>query len=109
MGVIRLFDEKQLIYGLQGQTIEMIRGCIAVPPVRKFIECYDILDLTRDIYERFPTETLEMPVCDQGALLRLRTLTGELMVFHGPEIPQPDFFHYRSDVLKLLRCFGIPS
>lgn len=106
--LVKLYDERSLLVDLQGRTLSMVHGCTAMDPVKKFVECYDILDLTLSIRDRFPTEFPTLPVCDEDSLLHLKHLTRELLVYHGPYLPHPDFEIYTNRVEILLRIFAIP-
>jgi hypothetical protein len=107
--IVRLFDEKNLLITLQQDTLGLIHGCSSVQPVKKFVECYEILHLTWDIQQKFPSIWPAIPECDAGALLHLKTLTRELLIFHGPEIPHPDFDFYTIKINNLLRIFRVPK
>lgn len=110
MGVIlKLIDEQVLISDLKCDTVRLIKSCHQIEPVRRFVTCYDILDLTLEIQRKFPTEWPKIPLCDEGALLQLLSLTQELSVYHWRELPQPDFGKYRDKVNTLLRVFQLPK
>lgn len=107
--IVRLWDEKLLIGDLKQDTLNLIHGCKAVPPIKKFVECYDILDLTLAIQTKFPTVWPEIPICDADALLHLNTIVRELLIYHGPDIPHPDFDVYTYRVRRLLKIFQVPK
>ena len=106
--IVRLYDEQKLLVDLQGQTLQMIHGCKRVEPVKKLVECHDILVLTQTIHEKFPNQYPDLPECDVQALLHLKHLMRELLVYHGPYIPHPDFEYYHGRVECLFRVFAIP-
>lgn len=104
--IIRLWDEKTLLSGLQTDTLRMIQGCRAIPPVKKFCEAYDILGLQLEIQIQFPRIYPEIPEVDRDALIHLKQIVAELTVYHGHEVPMPDFMGYRDQVYVLVRLFG---
>lgn len=106
--LVKLFNEKQLLLNLQADTLILIRDCRSIEPIKKFVECHEILKLTWDIQERFPKVWPEPPECDEHALLHLRFLTQELFVGFSPELPRPGFDLYDKNVRILLRVFGVP-
>ena len=108
MTVVRLYCEKDLLSDLQGRTLKLIHGCQTVEPVKKLVECHEILVLTQTIHEKFPRVYPELPECDIQALLQLKHLLRELLVYHGPYIPHPDFELYHGRVECLFRVFAIP-
>jgi hypothetical protein len=107
--IVKLMDEKTILKDLKQDTMGLIRSCYKVEPVKKFVECYDILDLTLQIQEMYPTQFPKIPECDPSALLHLRTLTQELLVFYWIDLPHPDFGKYTIKVQSLLRLFRLPK
>ena len=106
--VIKLWDERTLLVGLQDETLRMIHSCPAVEPVKKFVEVFDILQMTLVIYEKFPTTWPELPECDVGALLHLKTLSHEIFVSYWPVLPRPAYDEYAQRLRTLLRVFQVP-
>jgi len=106
--LIQLFDEKTLLTTLQSDTLEIIRDCKSIDPIKKLVECHEILRLTQDIQERFPRVMPEPPTCDEAALLHLKNLTQEIFVFYHPELPRPTFDTYTIKIKQLLWTFRIP-
>jgi hypothetical protein len=109
MGIVKLYNENKLIADLQQDTIWMIKHCDTVDPVKKLVTCFDILKLTLDIGNKFPSIVPRMPECDEGALSHLLTLTRELTVYHHKELPNPDFIKYTHKIKRLLLIYGIPK
>lgn len=105
--LVKLFNEKQLLVDLQAETLIMIRDCHSIEPIKRFVQCYDILRLTWDIQEKHPKPWPDLE-CDESALLYLRTLTQELVICYGPELPRPGFDLFDTNVRRLLRVFGVP-
>jgi hypothetical protein len=104
--LIQLWNEQKLLFDLRDSTIIIIRGLAEIKPIKKMVECHDILDLTIDIQKRFPHEFPDCPEYDAGAINRLRHLTGEIFIFWNPILPQPDFEVYQLGVKKLVRSFS---
>lgn len=107
--LVKLWDEKELLIHLQSDTIVLIRDCKSIEPIKKFVECYDILKLTWSIQDKFPTEWPDTPECDEMALLQLKVLTQQLTTCHWPELPHPGFDVYSTKIIKLLRIFRVPK
>jgi hypothetical protein len=108
-GLIRLWDESKLLFDLRDRTIVIIRGCQEIGPIKKLVECHDILDMTIDIQKRFPTEFPDTPEYDVGAMNRLKHLTSEIFVWYSPTLPQPDFEIYSLGVHRLIHSFEFQS
>jgi hypothetical protein len=106
--VVKLIDEKVLITGLKQDTLQLIRRCDQVEPIKKFVACYDILDLTLEIQHHYPRLLPEVPECDLGALHQLRILTQELLVYHWIDLPNPEFPNYTVKIHNLFRMFKFP-
>lgn len=107
--LVKLWDEKTLIANLQDDTLSLIRGCKTIPPIKKLIECYEILDLTLEIQNQFPTVWPDLPICDSDALIHLENLIRELAIYHRAELPHPDFDIYNYKIKHLLRLFQVPK
>ena len=107
--LVKLWDEKDLLVRLRDDTVLIVQNCLAVPPMKKLIECHDILDLTINIQLQFPTEFPDPPVCDEDALLHLKRLVQEVYIYHRAEVPMPHFISYESKVTTLLRIFRLPK
>lgn len=105
--LVKLFNEKQLLVDLQAESLILIRTCNSIEPIKRFVQCYDILRLTWDIQEKHPKVWPDLE-CDEAALLYLRTLTRELIIGYGPELPRPGFDSFDTNVRRLLRVFGVP-
>jgi hypothetical protein len=106
--LVKLFDEKQLLVSLQADALILIRDCNSIEPIKKFVECYDILKLTWTIQEKFPREHPNAPECDEPALMHLKRITQELFVFHGQEVPRPGFDSFDLQIRRLLMVFRVP-
>jgi hypothetical protein len=106
--VTKLWDEKTLIIGLETETLKLIHSCPQIEPVKKFVEIHDILHMTLMIQEKFPKLWPDLPECDEGALLYLKTLSHEIYVSYWPVLPQPDYDRYAGRLRTLLRVFQIP-
>ncbi len=104
--LIQLWNEQKLLFDLRDNTITIIRGCPEIGPIKKLVECHDILDITIDIQKRFPREFPDTPEYDVGAINRLKHLTGEIFVWWGPILPQPDYEIYSLGVRRLVRSFS---
>lgn len=107
--LIKLWDELDLIKKLRKDTLLIVQNCQSIPPIKKLVECHDILDLTETIVKSFPTTPPEPPVCDEAALMHLRRLISEINLFYPKEIPQPHFLNFEMKILTLLRIFGLPK
>jgi len=101
----KLYDEGTLVTALQTETIFLIQNCPEIPPIKKLVECHDILKLTFEIYTKYPADP---PACDEGALIYLKNLTRELSVYHWAILPKPEFPSYRDKILRLLTVFQVP-
>lgn len=106
--LVKLFDEKLLLVNLQADALILIRDCNSIEPIKKFVECYDILKLTWTIQEKFPREYPAAPECDEPALMHLKRITQELFVCHGPELPRPGFDSFDYNIRRLLVVFRVP-
>lgn len=108
MGLVKLYEEKDLVVELQTETVGLIRHCSTVDPIKKLVNVYDILKLTLDIANKFPRTLPDLPECDEGALLYMETLTRELVVYHRLDLPTPEFPRYLQKVQRLFRLYHIP-
>jgi hypothetical protein len=106
--IVKFLNEMVILTGLKQDTMKLIRACEKVEPVKKFVQCYDIIDLTLQIQEMYPKEFPALPECDQGALLDLRRISQELLVYHWIDLPHPDISHYTLKVNSLLQAFFVP-
>lgn len=107
--IVKLFDEKLLLKSLQSDSLVIIRSCNTIDPIKILIECHDILKLTLDIQNKYPSEFPELPVFDEDALLYLKFLVKELSRKFHTEMPQPIFFKFNQDMLRLLIAFRVPK
>lgn len=109
MGLVKLHDEKLLLTELKTETVRLIHVCQHVDPIKKLIECHDILKLTFEINEKFPVLPPAPPQCDEPALLHLKMLTRELFVYHRLDFRPPSvFLNYTDKILRLLMVYQIP-
>lgn len=106
--LVKLWDEKVLLTNLKQDTLFLIQGSKSIEPIKKLVQCHEILDLTLAIQHHFPTVWPELPECDPDALLQLRILTRELFIYYRSELP-PEFDLYTFRVKQLLRVFQIPK
>lgn len=111
MKVVRLTNESDLLADLRANTILLINSCQRFEPIKKLVECHEILDLTLGINKKFPRIGPHVPPeCDEGALLQLRTLTLELSSFYSSWLPKPDFSpNYVGKVKQLLWLYKVPK
>lgn len=107
--LVKLFDERQLLVNMQADTLILIRDCHSIEPIKKFVQCHEILNLTWAIQEKYPRIWPDSPECDESALLHLRILTQELVIGYGAELPRPGFDSFDLNVRRLLRVFGVPK
>ena len=108
MALLRLYKEDKLLAELQGDTVQLIHHCHSMQPIKKLVQCFDILELTLKIAYKFPTVIPDLPQCDEGALRELQLLLGELAVYHHIDLPSPEFPRYNSKVKRLLQVYAIP-
>jgi len=106
--IVRLYPEGILLRELSNDTVGLIRSCREIKPVKKLVECHDILELTLDISRRFPTLPPTDPMCDEAALLQLRNLTRELYITHRFDLPSYNLELYVDKVVKLLTVYRVP-
>ena len=106
--LVKLWDEKALLVKLKQDTLFLIQNATSMEPIKKLVQCYDILDLTLAIQHHFPTVWPELPECDPDALLQLRILTREIFIYHRADVP-PEFDLYTFKVKQLLRIFQVPK
>lgn len=107
--LIKLWDEKDLLIKLRSDTLIIVQNCQSIPPIKKLIECHDILDLSIQIIEQFPTQKEDgIPVGDSDALLQLKRLVQEIFVYYPTDVPRPAFDTYEMKVKTLLRIFRLP-
>lgn len=109
MTVLKLYDENRALTELKTDTIKLIRGCQIIEPIKKLVESHDILELTLEINQKFPTTPPDLPVCDEGALIHLKMVIRELFVYHRLDLPNPEFYHYCEKILRLLNWYQIPT
>ncbi len=108
MSIIRLRDEKDLIIRLKRDTLTLIHVSPQIEPIKKLVEASEILDLTLDINQRFPTTPPDIPIGDEPALMRLRQIGIELYLFHRQEIPAQHLELYADKITALLALFRLP-
>lgn len=108
MGIIRLRDEKDLIIRLKKDTLILIHASPKIEPIKRLVEASDILDLTLDINQRFPTVPPDLPICDEPALMRLREIGIELYLYHRIDIPVQHLELYGDKITALLTLFRLP-
>ena len=103
--------EKQLLLELKRDTIRLIKSCDNAEPIRRLLTCHDIIHLTLDINNRFPSKGENTPlICDVDALKDLRKVTADLAVCWWQFLPIPDFSPlYISKVDRLLGFYGLPT
>lgn len=107
--ILKLWDEKDLLIRLRDDTVLIVQNCLAVPPMKKLIEVHDILDLTINIQNQFPTEFPDPPVCDEDAMMHMKRLVQEVYIYHRAEVPMPHFEVYESKIKTLLKIFRLPK
>ena len=106
--LVKLWDELDLLDKLRQDTLLIIQNCQSVQPVKKLVECHEILDLTHTIILKFPVTPPDAPICDADALLHMKRLVQEINVFYPKDVPRPKFDTYQIKVQTLLRIFRLP-
>lgn len=107
--LIKLWDEKDLIIRLQGDTLILIHAARSIQPVKKLVEASEILDMTLWLNQKYPTEPPDLPVGDEGALLRLREISFELSVYHRQDIPVDHVMMFGDKIKTLLALYRLPK
>lgn len=107
--VLKLYNEVQLITDLKVQAFSVIRGCQKIEPVKIIIESYDILDLSLNILDKFPSSQPGSFVYDESAMTHLANLTRHLAIFYHDVLPNPEFPTYKLNITRLLRFCNTPT
>lgn len=107
--LIRLWDEKDLIIKLKSDALIIIHAATTIQPVKKLVEATDILDLTLLLNEKYPTAPPDLPVGDEGALLRLREISFELYCYHRNEVPVDHVIMWDGKIKTLLAIYRLPK
>ena len=107
--IVKLWDEKDILQRLKADTVLIVQNCKTIPPMKKLIECHDILEMTIAIQNSFQVTFPDPLICDEGALLHLKFLVQEISIYYPREIPQPHFQNYAMKVSTLLRIFNLPK
>jgi hypothetical protein len=104
-----MWDERTLITRLQVETLKLIHATQSLLPIKRLVEAAEILDLTRDINDRFPVQPPDLPICDEGALIRLDNICSELYVCYRQELPIDMLVLYNNNVRTLLMVYRLPK
>jgi predicted nucleotidyltransferase component of viral defense system len=92
-----LFLENMLVNKLMVQALELIHCTKKIVAIKKLTQVYDILDLNKEIIQRYKKK--EEFYWDKAAIQDLNHITKELIVFHREDFnPIFKIYHFNENV-----------
>ena len=109
MELLKLHNEIAIISDLKIKAFSLIGYCEHIKPVKILVDSHDILELSLEIANKFPSPSPGLFIYDESAMIQLSHLTRELVLFYHDNLPKPQLPEYKNGMVHLLRLCRIPT